>query len=55
MSRAYLDGFDDLLDLPGIGKYGADSYKMFVSGTVVEDVEDHVLRAYVEWAKTQEV
>lgn len=43
----------DPLDLYGIGKYGADSYNMFVKGVIVEDVEDKELRNYVRWAKEQ--
>lgn len=45
----------DPTDLYGIGKYGSDSYKMFVyPGEIVEDVEDKELRNYVRWAKDRE-
>lgn len=44
------DGVDPL-DLYGIGKYGADSYNIFVKGNIVEDVQDKELRNYVNWAK----
>lgn len=53
MSKAFLRGFDDVKELPGIGKYGADSYNMFVKGEIVDDVEDKELKKYVSWAKTQ--
>lgn len=51
MSKAYLKGFSDPLQLPGIGKYGADSYNMFVNGFVVWDVEDKELKNYVKWVE----
>lgn len=51
MSKAFLDGFEDPLDLPGIGKYGADSYNMFVVGYIVDDVLDKELKNYVRWAR----
>jgi methyl-CpG-binding domain protein 4 len=41
-------------DLPGIGKYGSDSYRIFCAGYLVEDVTDKELRKYVEWAKAQQ-
>jgi hypothetical protein len=54
MSSAYLswDG-DDPTDLPGIGKYGSDSYRIFISRELLEDVEDKELRRYVQWAKNR--
>lgn len=51
MSKAFLGGFSDLIELPGIGKYGADSYNMFISGDLVDDVTDKELRNYVNWVK----
>ncbi len=51
MSKAFIDGFTDPLELPGIGKYGADSYNMFVGGEIVDDVKDKELRNYVAWAR----
>ena len=52
MSRDYLswDGKDPTR-LHGIGKYGSDSYRVFISRELLEDVEDKELRRYVEWAK----
>lgn len=54
MSRDYLswDGKDPA-QLHGIGKYGSDSYRIFISGVLLEDVEDKELRRYVDWAKTR--
>lgn len=52
MSRAFLDWLpsQDVRELPGVGKYGADSYNMFIRGDLVEDVTDKELRRYVSWA-----
>lgn len=52
MSRAFLDWLpsQDVRELPGVGKYAADSYNMFVRGDLVEDVTDKELRKYVAWA-----
>lgn len=41
----------DVRDMHGIGKYGADSYNMFVRGYLVEDVQDKELKNYVAWVK----
>lgn len=41
----------DVRDMHGIGKYGADSYNMFVRGYLVEDVKDKELKNYVSWVK----
>lgn len=46
--------FDDVRQLYGIGKYGADSYNMFIGGEVVFDVQDKELRNYVRWAESLE-
>lgn len=35
----------------GVGKYAADSFKMFFGGEIIEDVRDKELRKYVTWAK----
>ncbi len=52
MSEAFLawDPSSDVSTLPGLGKYAADSYNMFVRGTLVPTVEDKELRKYVAWA-----
>lgn len=51
MSRAFLGGFEDPKSLPGVGKYGADSFNIFCRGYLILDVEDKELRRYVAWAK----
>jgi methyl-CpG-binding domain protein 4 len=39
-------------DLPGIGKYGSDSYRLFIRGELDIPVEDKELRKYLEWIKS---
>lgn len=46
--------FDSILDLPGIGKYAYDSYKMFCEGILVDDVKDKELKNYLNWAYGKE-
>jgi methyl-CpG-binding domain protein 4 len=54
MSTAYAFLWDgrDPADLPGIGKYGADSYRIFVRGELDIPVEDKELRKYLEWKRS---
>lgn len=42
--------FENVDDLPGIGKYGADSHRLFHEAYLVYDVEDKELKNYLEWA-----
>ena len=35
----------------GVGKYAADSYKMFVGGYLILNVQDKELKRYVRWAQ----
>lgn len=53
MSAAYAYLWDgrDPDDLPGIGKYGSDSYRIFVRGELDIQVEDKELRKYLEWIR----
>jgi len=54
MSLSYTclwDGVDPD-DLPGIGKYGADSYDIFIRGKRPA-AQDKELRKYLEWAKNR--
>lgn len=54
MTDAYLDGAWLVPeDLPGIGKYGGDSYRIFVEGYLVQDVQDKELKNYVRWAREE--
>lgn len=51
MSTAYACWWDggNPEDLPGIGKYGADSYEIFVRGNLSVRPQDKELRKYLEW------
>ncbi len=53
MSTAYAFLWDGCNpdDLPGIGKYGSDSYRIFVRGELCIPVEDKELRKYLEWTR----
>lgn len=53
MSTAYAFLWDgrDPLSLPGIGRYGSDSYRIFVRGEIEIPVEDKELRRYLEWRR----
>lgn len=51
MSTAYMvHDWGDVEELPGVGKYAADSYRIFCEGYLVEDVKDKELLNYVKWA-----
>lgn len=52
MSSAYRGKWTRPEELPGIGKYGADSYRIFVDGVLVEP-DDKELKRYVDWARTR--
>jgi methyl-CpG-binding domain protein 4 len=52
LSQKWVDGFDDALDLPGIGKYGRDSWEIFVNGNVNLEVTDKKLDAYLRAINT---
>lgn len=53
MSTAYLYLWDgrDPSDLPGIGRYGSDSFRLFVRGETEIPVLDKELRKYLEWKR----
>ncbi len=55
MSTAYAFTWDgrDPLDLPGIGRYGSDSYRIFIRGEFDLQPMDKELRKYLEWTKTR--
>ena len=48
LSQKWVDGFDDAIELPGIGKYGRDSWEIFVNGNANIDVTDKKLVAYLK-------
>jgi methyl-CpG-binding domain protein 4 len=38
-------------DLPGVGSYGAESYRIFVMGELLNEPKNKELKKYVEWAR----
>lgn len=41
-------------DLPGVGKYASDSYRIFVEGKMDVTPTDSKLKKYLEWARSQQ-
>lgn len=50
LSTAFDSMWDSVTELPGVGKYAADSYRMFVEGYLDVVPTDSKLKAYLEWA-----
>lgn len=48
LSQKWNDGFSDVSELPGIGKYGKDSWDIFVNGNLDIDPTDKKLKKYLE-------
>ena len=49
MSRKWIEGFSDPSELPGIGKYGQDSWDIFINGNIERETEDRKLRLYLSY------
>jgi hypothetical protein len=47
MSRKWIDGFSNPSELPGIGKYGQDSWDIFVNGNLQRETKDKKLNYYL--------
>lgn len=47
LSRKWIDGFIDPSELPGIGKYGKDSWEIFVNQNHRIDTQDKKLKMYL--------
>lgn len=47
LSQKWVDGFNEVTELPGIGRYGKDSWEIFVNGNVNLEVTDKKLDAYL--------
>ena len=52
LSHAFTRGWSDVMDLPGIGKYAADSYRIFVDGKIDVEPSDAKLKKYIDWARS---
>ena len=49
MSRKWIDGFSNPSELPGIGKYGQDSWDIFVNGNLERETSDKKLITYLSF------
>ena len=49
MSRKWIQGFNDPSELPGIGKYGQDSWDIFINGNIERETNDKKLRMYLSY------
>jgi methyl-CpG-binding domain protein 4 len=47
MSQKWIEGFENPLELPGIGKYGQDSWDIFINGNLRRETSDKKLRIYL--------
>jgi methyl-CpG-binding domain protein 4 len=47
MSQKWVDGFSDPSELPGIGKYGQDSWDIFINGNLERSTNDKKLGTYL--------
>ena len=48
LSQKWVNGFKDIAELPGIGRYGKDSWEIFIKGNVKIEVTDKKLDAYLK-------
>lgn len=48
LSQKWLDGFKCVSELPGIGKYGLDSWNIFIESDLTITTQDKKLAAYLE-------
>jgi endonuclease III len=49
MSQKWQDGFSDIMDLPGIGKYGRDSWEIFINKNLEILPTDKKLEGYLKF------
>lgn len=47
LSKKWVSGFADPSELPGVGKYAHDSWKIFILGDLCLSVEDKKLKEYI--------
>lgn len=52
LSRRMMHEWSSVEDLPYLGSYGRDNFKIFVEGELVDEPSDKELKKYVEWAKS---
>jgi len=51
LSQKWVDGFNDAIELPGIGKYGRDSWEIFVKKNLSVEPTDKKLIIYLDSIK----
>lgn len=49
-----MNGWRDIGELCGVGKYGRDSWMIFQENTIPPDVTDKKLKEYIEWITTKQ-
>jgi endonuclease III len=49
LSQKWVDGFDDAIELPGIGRYGRDSWEIFVKKNLSVKPTDKKLLGYLQY------
>lgn len=52
LSQSFGEKWNRVTDLPGVGKYAADSWRIFVEGKIDVEPTDSKLSKYVEWARS---
>jgi endonuclease III len=48
MSQKWMSGFSEVTDLPGVGRYASDSWKIFIQKNLSIQVTDKKLQAYLD-------
>jgi endonuclease III len=51
MSNSWIKGFDDPIELPGVGEYARDSWRIFVEGNLEFIPKDKKLLSYINRKK----
>jgi endonuclease III len=51
LSQKWIEGYDDVKSLPGIGQYGKDSWEIFINGNLSIQTRDKKLLAYLNFFK----
>lgn len=51
MSQKWIDGFEKICELPGIGNYGKDSWEIFINNNLEISPKDKKLKMYLDQSK----
>ena len=52
MSQKWIEGFENPSELPGIGKYGQDSWDIFINGNLRRETSDKKLITYLSFFRS---